>query len=113
MSETQRKIQEFKRGNKQDKVNYPQLKNDNYYVDFRYKFIAQATADGCEQVLDRSYTPENAEELELDLEMNKFIYLVLLHCFQTGKSKQLVRINYESQDARKVFFEYSDYYCWV
>ena len=79
-------------------------------MDFRYKFIAQATADGCEQVLDRTYKLNNMDEMELDLEMNKFMYLVLIYCFQTGKSKQLVRINYESQNARKVFFEYSDYF---
>lgn len=62
-----------------------------------------ARAHGCDEIFDSQYTPSNAEEMDLLVEKQKFIYLVFEESILNDIGKYYVRLHEKDYDAQEIF----------
>jgi len=93
---------DFKRGIKHDVSQYPTLKDERYFDQFRMAMVAQARAHDIEEVFDPDYKP-STEDKALFLEKQKFAFAVLMKCVQTDTGKTFVCLHQDSSDAQLVW----------
>ena len=65
--------------------------------------LAQARAQGVEDLLDVNYSPSSPEEQALFLEKQKYMYAVFIQMLLTDQGKVLIRQYEASSDAQGVF----------
>jgi len=58
-------VLDFKRGIKRDVAQYPVLKDDKYFDQFKMAMIAQARAHDIEDIFDPAYKPKTPDEQAL------------------------------------------------
>ena len=83
-------LQNFYRGVKRDKTQYPVLKDERKYDNWERSFLATARWHRIEHVFDRDYSPTDPKEQTLFDEQKKFAYSVLDATLLTDKGKSLV-----------------------
>ena len=96
-------VVDFKRGIKRDVAQYPVLKDDKYFDQFKMVMIAQARAHDIEDVFNPTYKPSTQDEEALFDEKQKFAYAVLMKCIQTDTGKTFVRLHQDTSDAQLVW----------
>ena len=102
--------EDFRRGIKRDRHDYPTLKDDIYWEKFHREFTATASAHAVERILDPNFVPEPGEDQALFIEEQKFLYNVLTHSLQTEMGKSLVIEHSKTRDAQKVYAGLVKYY---
>jgi len=101
---------DFKRGIKHDVAQYPVLKDDKYFDQFKMSMIAQARAHDIEDIFDPTYKPKTPDEQALFDEKQKFAFAVLMKCIQTDTGKTFVRLHQDtSEDAQLVWKKLVDH----
>ncbi len=93
----------FKQSIKRDKAHYSSLKQDKQWDQWRRSTIATARAHGCDEIFASQYTPSNAEESDLFVEKQKFIYSVFEESILTDIGKYYVRLHEKDYDAQEIF----------
>ena len=81
---------------------YPELKEDGKFRDWRRKFTAIATTQGIDHCLDPNFTPIDENDVEYK-DANRFIYSVLVVKVHTNTGKTALRMYESSQNGYKVF----------
>ena len=76
---------EFVKGTKRSLSDYPELKDDRYWIDFKENVESIAASHGCDNVLDHLYVP-NRNESPLFKEQKVFMYSVFKAKLKTLKS---------------------------
>ena len=92
-SESQVRLNNFKKGTKRDTSAIPIFKNDLYYDSFQRTFLATIKAQGSFEVADPVFDPDDGDqdEKQLFLEKQSFVYSVLVTSLQTVKGRELVK----------------------
>ena len=102
-SRTQDPIADFKKGIKWDATLFTLFKDEMQWDAWQQNTLAQARAQGVEDVLDVNYSPSSPEEQALFLEKQKYMYAVFVQTLLTDQGKALVRQYEASSDAQGVF----------
>ena len=95
----------FKKAIKLDPAAFPTLKDEKFKDKWHRQFVNQAVAQRVDNVLDETYTPTTAEEIELFEEQKKFVYVVLDSKVLTSKGKKIIRAHHGTKDGQKVYAE--------
>jgi hypothetical protein len=69
--------QEFCKSVKRDKKHYADLKEDKYFSTWNRGFVATAHMHHTHHVLDETYVPANAVDIDAFREIQKFMYAAL------------------------------------
>jgi len=77
--------------------------------DWKRSTLATVTAHGCELIMDPVYKPTNQDELELFVEMQKFMYDVFIGTLKNSMGQHFVRAHEATGDAQAVWRDYSSY----
>ena len=102
-------VKDFKRGIKRNIGQFPSLKDDNTWDNWNRSTVAQARAQDIIEVLDPTYIPSTADDIQLFEEKQKFMYAVFEKTLLTDKGKALVRQNQQSFNAQQIYKELSAY----
>jgi len=102
-------VLDFKRGIKRDVAQYPVLKDDKFFDQFKMAMIAQARAHDIEDIFDPTYKPKTPDEQALFDEKQKFAFAVLMKCIQTDTGKTFVRLHQDTSDAQLVWKKLVDH----
>ena len=100
----------FKKGIKRDKTQFPVLKRDMDWNEFKGSTITEANAQGVETVFDHAYVPITSDDIALFKEKQKFVLSVFERSLQTQNGKSIVRKHREDGDAQKTWKEVCDVY---
>mgnify|MGYP003326603853 CR=1 FL=1 len=82
---------EFKKGIKQDKSHYRELKDEGYWDEWRRATLATASSHGCDPILDPLYVPKSQDERDVFVEMQKFMYDVFVSALRTTMGERFVQ----------------------
>ena len=93
----------FQRGIKRDPTLFPTLKDEKFNDEWHRAFYNQARAQGVEKVLDATYVPSTAEEIDLFDEQQKYVYAVLTTNVRTDDGKVFIRDHHSDHDAQRVY----------
>ena len=102
--------EEFRRGIKRDKNNFPTFKDDKQWIRFNRDLRAEARAQALEDILDPTFVPIGPNAKDLFNEQQKFMYSVFLTTLLTDTGKDLVRQHEPNHDAQKIYHELCDAY---
>ena len=102
-------LREFRCGIKRDPTLFVSLKDDGAWDAWYRSTLAQARAQGVDDVLDHTYTPKTQDEISVFQEKQKYMYAVFDAKLLTDKGKALVRTYQRKYDAQQVFRELCDY----
>lgn len=102
-------VREFRRGIKRDATQFISFKDDASWDSWNRSTHAQARAQDVEQVLDPSYVPSTADEIDLFEEKQKYMYAVFEKTLLTDKGKALVRAFQKTYDAQTIYKELQQY----
>src|SRR5512133_2585398 len=102
-------LREFRRGIKRDPTLFISLKDDGAWDTWYRSTLAQARAQGVDDVLDHTYTPKSQDDICVFQEKQKYMYAVFDAKLLTDKGKALVRTYQHKYDAQQVFKELCDY----
>ena len=97
------KAELFKRGIKRDPSLFPTLKDERYNDVWHRSFLTQARAQDVAEVLNPSYSPTSAEDMELFDEKKMYVYSVLESKVLTDQGKNIVRQHEIDYDAQAVY----------
>jgi len=81
---------DFRKGNKRDKSHYRELKDEALWDDWKHSTLVTVAAHGCKLIMDPVYKPTNQDELELFVEMQKFMYDVFIGTLKTSMGQHFV-----------------------
>ena len=100
----------FRRGIKRDPNSFPVLKEEKFNDSWHRSFENQARAQDVFQVLDPTYVPIHAEDIELFDEKQKYVYAILEQKVLTDRGKGFVRDHERTYDAQKVYEKLVDHH---
>jgi len=103
-------VADFKKGIKRDSSQYPKLKDDAQWDNWKRDLITTARAQNVDDVLDPTFTPTSAVDIELFQEKQKFMYQVFSNSCLTDQSKSIVRNYFQTYDAQKVYADLTAYF---
>jgi hypothetical protein len=104
----QKEIDNFKKGTKRDKSEYPEYKDERHWDSFELKVSAVARSHGLLDVIDPEYVPTTEKEQELLTLKNNFMFAVWATKLLTPASKRSVRRHRATGDAQAVWREIRD-----
>jgi Reverse transcriptase (RNA-dependent DNA polymerase) len=96
-------LQQFLKGIKRDKSQYPELKDDRSFDDWKRAFKAIAATHHIFNVFDEAYTPTNDAQQMLWREQQQFIYTVFNETLKTDVGKDLLKEHEPTYDARAIW----------
>ena len=99
----QRIIEDFRKGIKRDKSQYPVLREDKQWDNWHRSALATARSHGCDQIFDPAFKPNTPEEIGIFDEKQKFMYSVFEDKLLTDMGKHLVRKHQHDYDAHRIF----------
>ena len=102
--------EEFRRGIKRDKLDYPLFTDERYWDKFRRQLISTARAHGVSRVLDSNFKPVTTEDTELFHEQQVFMYSVFDRCLLTEQGKHIVQEHLDDSDAQEVYRKVYEHY---
>lgn len=100
----------FRKGIKRDPLAFPTLKDERFNDTWHRSFANQARAQNVMNILDSTYVPSTAEEIELFDEQQKYVYAILEQKVLTDRGKSIVRAYEKTYDAQKVFKMLADHH---
>jgi hypothetical protein len=83
-------ISTFKKGIKRDATLFIPYKDEKHCDVWRRSTLAQARAQGVEEIMDATYSPSTMDEKALFMEKQKYMYAVFECTLQTDQGKALV-----------------------
>ena len=89
-SSTRSALSDFKRGIKRDPALFATFKDDSRWEAYHRTLLSQASAQGVENVLDKSYKPRTPDEADLFDEQQKYMYSVFERTLLTSNGLWLV-----------------------
>ena len=93
---------EFLKGTKRSVSDYPELKDDKYWMDFKEDVESIIATHGCRNVLDSLYVPSRNES-PLFKEQQAFVYSVFKAKLKTLKSKLVLQKFTKSKNAQDLW----------
>lgn len=82
---------EFSKSIKRDVTQYKEFTDDTKWVPYKRHLNSLSAIHGTEKVLDITYVPKTAQEKELFLQQNNFVYTVFESTLKTAKTIIIVR----------------------
>jgi hypothetical protein len=101
----QKEIDNFKKGTKRDKNEYPKYKDKRYWDSFKLKVTDVARSHGLLDVITPNYVPSTEKEQELLTLKNNFMFAVWATKLLTPLGKRSVRKHRATGDAQAVWRE--------
>ena len=99
----QRLIDDFRKGIKRDKSQYPALREDKQWDNWHRSALVTARSHGCDHIFDPTFKPNTPEEIGIFDEKQKFMYSVFEDKLLTDMGKHLVRKHQNDYDAHAIF----------
>jgi len=99
----------FQRKTKLDITQYPELKDERMFENWKRSFLAVARSHHIDKVFDPDYTPSTPDDKALFAEKQLFAYTVLDQKLLTNMGKSIVRSHADTGDAQKVWKEFDSY----
>jgi hypothetical protein len=101
----QKEIDNFKKGTKRDKSEYPEYKDKRHWDSFKLKVSAVARSHGLLDVINPNYVPTTEKEQELLTLKNNFMFAVWATKLMTPSGKRSLRKHRATGDAQAVWRE--------
>ena len=95
---------------KPDKKDYPILKTDDQYADWRYQFLTVLHAHNMQVVMRDDFYPENDEQKHTLRQIKYWVYMVLLDVVKTFQGRAIVRRHKYDYDATLVLIDLHSFY---
>jgi hypothetical protein len=95
--------QEFRHGVKRDIAHYTNVKDDEHFSTWHWKFVATACMHHTHLVLDPKYVTQDDVAKAAFKEMQIFMYAVMAEHFKTDKGKSLVSQYEKDHDAQSIY----------
>ena len=105
---TDTQLRNWEKGVKRDPSIFPELKSDNGWTSWNRAFVANAHAQGVEDVLNPDFTPVG-EGVALFQKKQDYLYSVLNRVLKTDTGKDAVRKYESTRDAQQVYKEVKEY----
>jgi hypothetical protein len=96
-------LADFRKTIKRDPTLFMDYKDEKQWDTWQRSTIAQARAQGLEDVLNHAYNPSLPDDILLFQEKNKVMYAVFERCLKTDKGKALVRAHEMDFDAQDLY----------
>jgi hypothetical protein len=109
---TEERLNNFIRGAKRNKSDYPSLSKDSEYLHWAQRVKSTALTHGTMSVLNPTYSPNpnNPAEVELFVQMNAFMYSVLEECVKTNAGMEIIRSYESTMDAQRAWSDLNHRY---
>ena len=107
--DTRNPVDEFKKGMRRDPSAFSRISDDKQFDNWRRTTVAQARAQGVDDVLNPSFKPGNEpDKIALFQEKQKYMYAVFDKIMGTDEGRKCVRSYIETFDAQKVYSDFID-----
>ena len=99
-------LSNFIKGVKRDKSQYPELKDERHFENWKRSFVAIAKSHRIDEVFDPLYVPTTPEDIEVFAKKQKFAYTFLDEKICTDMGKTLVRKHEVTGNAQLIWAEF-------
>jgi hypothetical protein len=96
-------VDQFKKGIKRDKALFPKLRSEQFFESWLVDFMAEGNSQGMENIFDETYSPTDANDIEVFRLQKIYMYSVFTSTLLSDKGKEIVRLHRTDSDAQAIW----------